>query len=861
VFGFGEDELGDAGAHFEFDRVVDLQEALTTALVAGVPDGGVEHTRVAHERRPGEDEADVVLGNPQPLAVTEDVATGVEREDPVVGFESVSVADSLALASDAPGRGLFEDGLDGQVDAVRLPGVRGDRVDVVGDESTGTEHTCRSTEVPITLAERSSRQTSTFGRRSRPSADLRGELDSDRPAPGRFRRPLAGFISSPNRATNDMGKTITEKIIEDHLVEGEAVPGEEIGLEIDQVLAQDTTGTMVWLQFEALEMDEVQTELAAQYCDHQTYQFDFKNTDDHRFLRSAAGTYGAYFSRPGNGICHNVHKENFAAPGKTLLGSDSHTPTPGGLGELAIGAGGLDIAVAMGGGAYYVEMPEVVNIRLEGELGEWTTAKDVILEMLRRLSVKGGVGKVFEYTGPGAESLTVPERTTITNMGTELGATSSIFGTDEKTKDWLERVGRPDDYVELKPDDDAEYADEITIDLSDLEPLIAKPSMPDNVVPVREVAGETVEQVMIGSCTNGAYEDILPAAKMLKGREINLKTEMIIAPASKQASEMLAREGWTAELMAAGVNFSEATCGACIGIGHVPGSDSVSLRTFNRNFEGRSGIEDDSVYLCSPEVATAAALKGEIIDPRDLADELGDLEDPGFEMGTGYDTHDTDIIAPDEAVDDGLVKGPNIGEVPLKDALESHLEGEVLLHMEDNITTDHIIPATSDILKYRSNVPKLSEFTLSRVDETFAQRALDADGGFLVAGENYGQGSSREHAALCPMYLGIEGVLAQSFARIHKANLFNFGLVPLTIDEDTYAKIEQGDSVEIVDDVGEGVRSGKSEFTVRVNDDWEATAQLDASERERKILAAGGKLSWTRQQHDEKAGGDAPADD
>ncbi|WP_135820169.1 aconitate hydratase [Halostella litorea] len=657
-----------------------------------------------------------------------------------------------------------------------------------------------------------------------------------------------------------MGQTLTEKILDDHLVEGELTPGEEIGIEIDQVLTQDTTGTMVWLQFEAMGLDEVQTEIAAQYCDHQTYQFDFKNTDDHRFLRSAAGTYGAHFSRPGNGICHQVHKENFAAPGKTMLGSDSHTPTPGGLGELAIGSGGIDVAVAMGGAPYYIDMPEVVNVRLEGELPEWATAKDVILELLRRLSVKGGVGKVLEYTGPGVESLTVPERTTITNMGTELGATTSIFPTDEKTEEFLETLGRGDEYVELSPDEDAEYADEIVVDLSDLEPLIAKPSMPDNVVPVREVEGEEVEQVIVGSCTNGAYEDILPSAKMLEGREVAKHTEMIVAPGSKQASEMLAREGWTAEMMAAGVNFSEATCGACIGIGHVPASDSVSLRTFNRNFEGRSGIEDDSVFLCSPEVATAAAIKGEIVDPRDLADELGDLEDPGFEMGDKYGQRDADLISPDEAIDDELIKGPNIGDVPLKDPLSAELSGETLLKMQDNITTDHIIPATSDILKFRSNVPKLSEYTLSRVDETFADRALEADGGFLVAGENYGQGSSREHAALCPMYLGVEGVLAQSFARIHKANLFNFGLIPLTIDEDTYEKIEQGDDIEIVDDVREAVESGQEEFTVRVNDDWEATAHLDASERERRILSAGGKLAWTKEQA-EGGSGAAPADD
>jgi aconitate hydratase len=657
-----------------------------------------------------------------------------------------------------------------------------------------------------------------------------------------------------------MGLTLTEKILDDHLVEGDLEPGEEIGIEIDQVLTQDTTGTMVWLQFEALDLDEVQTELAAQYCDHQTYQFDFKNTDDHRFLRSAAGTYGAYFSRPGNGICHNVHKENFAAPGKTLLGSDSHTPTPGGLGQLAIGAGGLDISVAMGGGAYYVEMPEVVNVRLEGELPEWSTAKDIILEMLRRETVKGGVGKVFEYTGPGAESLTVPERTTITNMGTELGATSSIFETDEKTRDYLARQGREEDYVELKADEDAEYADEIVIDLSELEPLIAQPSMPDNVVPVREVAGTDVEQVIIGSCTNGGYEDVLPAAKMVKGREIRKDVEMIVAPGSKQAAELLAREGWTAEMMAAGVNVSEATCGPCIGIGHVPASDSVSLRTFNRNFEGRSGIEDDSVFLCSPEVAAAAALTGEIVDPRDLADELGDLDAPGIELPDQYDGSKTDLITPDEAVDDELIKGPNIGSAPIGEPLEADIAGEVLLKMEDNITTDHIIPATSDILMYRSNIEKLSEFTLSRVDETFAQRAMEADGGVLVAGENYGQGSSREHAAMCPLYLGVEAVLAESFARIHRANLFNFGILPLTIDADTYGQIEQGDDVEIVTDVAEAVQAGDEEFTVRVNDDWEATATLKASERERRILAAGGKLRLTKEQY-ESGGGAAPADD
>jgi aconitate hydratase len=657
-----------------------------------------------------------------------------------------------------------------------------------------------------------------------------------------------------------MAQTLTEKILDEHLVEGELEPGEEIGIEIDQVLTQDTTGTMVWLQFEALDLDEVQTEIAAQYCDHQTYQFDFKNSDDHRFLRSAAGKYGAYFSRPGNGICHQVHKEHFAAPGKTMLGSDSHTPTPGGLGELAIGAGGIDVTVAMGGAPYYIEMPEVVNVRLEGELPPWATAKDVILELLRRLTVKGGVDKVLEYTGPGVESLTVPERTTITNMGTELGATSSIFPTDEETRDFLSRLGREEEYVDLSPDPDAEYADEIVVDLSEIEPLIAEPSMPDNVVPVREVAGTDVDQVIIGSCTNGAYEDILPSAKMLEGREIAKTTEMIVAPGSKQASEMLAREGWTAEMMAAGVNFSEATCGACIGNGHVPASDSVSLRTFNRNFEGRSGIEDDNVYLCSPEVATASALAGEIVDPRDLADELGDLEDPGLEMPEKYDGSTADLITPDEAEDDELIKGPNIGDVPLQDPMDSKLQGENLLKMGDNITTDHISPANADVLMYRSNIPKLSEFTLTRVDEEFPERAKEKGGGVLVAGENYGQGSSREHAAMTPMYLGVRAVFAQSFARIHRANLFNFGIAPFTIDEETYERIDQGDHIEVVDDVREGILSGREEFTIRVNDDWETTVELDASQRERDMLAEGGKLAWTKQRAGASGDDSAAAD-
>jgi aconitate hydratase len=649
-----------------------------------------------------------------------------------------------------------------------------------------------------------------------------------------------------------MGRTLTEKVLEAHLVDGDVETGEEVGIDVDQVIAHDLTGTMAWLQFEALGLDEVQVEVAGQHCDHQTYQPDFKVSDDHRFLRSAAGTYGAYFARPGTGILHQVHKENFTAPGKTLLGADSHTPTAGGLGCLGIGTGGLDVATAMGGAPYYLDVPEVVNVRLEGELPEWSTAKDVILELLRRFSVKFGVGKVFEYTGPGVESLSAHERTVITNMGTELGATTSIFPTDERTKVFFERLGRSEDYVELSPDADAEYDDEIVVDLSGIEPLIACPSMPDNVVPVREVAGTEVDQVLVGSCTNGAYEDIRPVAKMLDDREVATRVETIVAPGSKQAAELLARDGFTAELMAAGVNVSEATCGACIGAGHVPASDSVSVRTFNRNFEGRSGMEEDAVYLCSPEVAAATALTGEITDPRDLD---VDVSAPGFEMPESYiGPSESDLIMPEEAVDDELVKGPNIDEVPLKDPLGADLSGPALLKMPDNITTDHVIPATQEVSVYRSNVPKLSEFTLQRVDETFARRAMEADGGFLVAGENYGQGSSREHAALCPMYLGIHAVLAQSFARIHKSNLVNFGLLPLTIDAATYERIDQGDDVEVVDNAVDAVESGRETLTVRVNDDWEATAHLDANERERELLAAGGKLPYTRQQFANGAG-------
>jgi aconitate hydratase len=644
-----------------------------------------------------------------------------------------------------------------------------------------------------------------------------------------------------------MGKSLTEKILADHLVDGELEPGEEIGIRIDQALAHDMTGPMVWLQFEALGVDEVQLETMVQHCDHQTYQMNYRTADDHRYLRSATGTYGAHFARPGTGICHQVHKENFATPGKTMVGADSHTPTVGGLGQLGIGSGGLDVAAALGGAPYYIEMPEVVNVRLEGELPEWATAKDVVLEMLRRVTVKGGVGKVFEYTGPGVETLSAHERTVVTNMGTEMGATSSIFPTDERTREFFRRLGREEDFAAVGPDEDAEYDDEMTVDLSALEPLVAQPSMPDKVVPVREVAGKQVDQVVVGSCTNGAYEDVLPVAKMLEGREVSKRTELVIAPGSKQAAEMLTREGWSAELMAAGAVLSEATCGACIGAGHVPASDSVSVRTFNRNFRGRSGNEDDAVYLCSPEVAAASAVAGEIVDPRDLADELEGLDAPGFEMPDQYvGASETDLISPDDAVDDEPIKGREYAEVPLKEPLSSSLTGPALIKVDDDITTDHIIPGTPEASSLRANIPKLSTHTLSRVDDEFAARAEAAAGGFIVAGENYGQGSSREHAALCPMYLGVDAVLARSFARIHETNLFNFGLLPLTIDEETYERIEEGDDIEIVDDAAEAVADGREEFTVRVNDEWEATARLEANEREREMLVEGGKLPHTK---------------
>lgn len=641
-----------------------------------------------------------------------------------------------------------------------------------------------------------------------------------------------------------MTGSVTQQILEEHLHEGELVPGEEIGLDIDQVLMVDTSGTLVWLQFEALGLDHVETDPTVVYADHQVYQFDWRNSDDHRFLKSAADTYGAWFSKPGNGICHQVHKERFAKPGETLVGADSHTPTAGGFGMLAIGAGGLDVAVTMSGEPYYIQMPEVVNVRLEGELNEWVSAKDVILEMLRRLSVKGGLGRIFEYTGPGVETLSIPERTTITNMGTELGATTSVFPSDDQTRDYLQRLGRKDAYRELTPGEDATYDDEIVIDLGDIEPLVAEPSMPDNVVPVRDVAGKPVEQVVVGSCTNGSYEDVRAYAEPIMDHSVHEDVNAVVAPSSKQAAEMLSREGVVADLMAAGVMWSESTCGACIGNGHVPASGSTSVRTFNRNFTGRSGIEDDSVFLASPETAAVTSVAGELIDPRDFADEYG-TSHPGVIMPDEFTGSRVDLLPPGDD-NGGLHKGPNIGDVPLKDPLAPTESGAVLLKMGDDITTDHILPGRSDIMMYRSNIDKLSEYTLERVDASFAERAKAADGGWLVAGENYGQGSSREHAALCPMHLGVHGVLAKSFARIHKANLFNFGLLPLEfVEPSDYSRIEEGASLR-AENLVEAVRDTNDIIVINESTGVEIVTRLIASERERELILAGGKLPYTK---------------
>jgi aconitate hydratase len=638
-----------------------------------------------------------------------------------------------------------------------------------------------------------------------------------------------------------MGLTIAQKIIKAHLVSGQMRAGEEIALRIDQTLTQDATGTMAYLEFETMGIDRVRTEKSVAYIDHNTLQSGFENADDHRYIQSVAKKHGIYFSRPGNGICHQVHLERFGIPGKTLIGSDSHTPTGGGIGMLAFGAGGLDVAVAMGGGAYYITMPKMIRVNLTGKLNPFVTAKDVSLEILRILSVKGGVGSIIEWGGEGVKTLSVPERATITNMGTELGATTSIFPSDETTRAFLAAEGREADYVPLSSDPDAVYDRVIDIDLSTLEPLIAKPHMPDNVVKVSSLKGTKVDQVCIGSCTNSSLQDMLKVAALLKGKTIKDSVSLSISPGSKQVLSMLAECGALSDMLAAGARVLECACGPCIGMGFSPNSAGVSLRTFNRNFEGRSGTKDAKVYLVSPECAVAAALTGEITDPRLLG------EMPAIEMPKAFKIDDSAVIAPapvEEAKTLEVLRGPNIKEFPKAKPQGDCLEATLVLKVGDDITTDHIMPAGAKILPYRSNIPYLSKFCFAVCDESFAERALAAGDGIVVGGVNYGQGSSREHAALVPLYLGVRAVVAKSFARIHAANLINAGILPLTFKKpEDYELLSQDAHLSIV-----GVFAGMDSGEMILSDDKGHKIPLTCSftQRQKDILKAGGLLAYTK---------------
>lgn len=645
-----------------------------------------------------------------------------------------------------------------------------------------------------------------------------------------------------------MGKSLTEKIIERHLLSGSMQAGEDIGIRIDQTLTQDSTGTMAYLQFEQLGLPRVQTKLSVSYVDHGMLQSGFENADDHKYLQTVAARYGVRFSRPGNGVCHQVHVERFGVPGDTLLGSDSHTPTCGGIGMLAIGAGGLDVAVAMGGGAYYIKMPEVMEIRLTGSLQPWVTAKDIILEVLRRLTVKGGVGKVMEYTGPGVAGLSVPERATITNMGAELGATTSIFPSDDMTRAYLRAQKREEDWSEQKADPDAVYAATVEIDLDTLEPLIAFPSMPDKVHTVAEAGAMNikVDQVHIGSCTNSSFTDMMKVAALLEGKTAHPDVSLVIAPGSKQVFNMLARNGGLMHMISAGARILEAGCGPCIGMGQSPRSGAVSLRTINRNFYGRSGTPDAQVYLVSPETAVAAALNGVITDPRTMGEAL-QIASP-----EEYEVNDNMIIIP--PADGGtveVVRGPNIKPVPEHLPLPVQITQTALIKVEDNITTDHIMPSTSKLLPFRSNVPKLAEYCLTPCDPSFPERAKAAGGGMIIAGHNYGQGSSREHAALAPLALGISAVVAKSFARIHQANLINNGILPLVFDnENDYDSISVGDVLRISEAPAQvnAAQTGAKVVLQNVTRDEKYVCSLSISPRERDMLLAGGLLNLTTHQ-------------
>ncbi len=640
-----------------------------------------------------------------------------------------------------------------------------------------------------------------------------------------------------------MGKTIAQKIIAAHLVSGDMTPGSEISLKIDQTLTQDATGTMAYLEFETMGIPRVRTELSVAYVDHNTLQSGFENADDHRYLQSVAAKHGVYFSRPGNGICHQVHLERFGKPGKTLIGSDSHTPTGGGIGMLAFGAGGLDVAVAMGGGAYYITMPKMFKVELTGQLRPFVTAKDVSLELLRILSVKGGVGAIIEWGGPGIKTLSVPERATITNMGTELGATTSIFPSDEITLAFLKAQGREADFVPLYSDDDATYDRIISIDLSSLKPMIACPHSPDNVVCVDSLKGTKVNQVCIGSCTNSSLQDMLKVAALLKGRTINPNVSLSISPGSKQVLTMLADCGALSDILASGARVLECACGPCIGMGFSPNSGGVSLRTFNRNFLGRSGTKDAQVYLVSPETAVAAALTGEITDPMTLG------EMPIVTMPDQFKIDDSSVLAPlppEEAVNAEVLRGPNIKEFPKSRPFASTLSAQLVLKVGDNITTDHIMPAGAKILPYRSNIPFLSKFCFQVCDTTFSERALEAGDSIIVGGSNYGQGSSREHAALVPMYLGVRCVIAKSFARIHIANLINAGILPLTFaNPEDYDLLEQGNQLTI-----EGIEKGMEAGELYLTDHTTGKKILvncTLTDRQKAILMAGGLLNYTKE--------------
>lgn len=634
---------------------------------------------------------------------------------------------------------------------------------------------------------------------------------------------------------------LTQKILAAHLVCGQLIPGEEIAVKIDQTLTQDSTGTMAYLQFEAMGVPRVKTEKSMAYIDHNTLQTGFENADDHQYIATVTKKHGVYLSKPGNGICHQVQLERIGVPGKTLLGSDSHTPTGGGLGMVAIGAGGLDVAVAMGGGAYYLTCPRVVNVRLTGALPRAVAAKDVILELLRRLTVKGGVGKVMEYTGDGVETLSIPERATIANMGAELGATTSVFPSDEQTRQFLRAQGREGDYTPLCADADATYEETVEIDLSSLAPMVARPHMPDNVVSVEECGPIRVDQVCIGSCTNSSYLDMMRVAAILRGKRVNPDVSLVIAPGSRQVLSMLSENGALHDMIEAGARILETACGPCIGMGQSPRTNAVSVRTNNRNFFGRSGTKSAGVYLVSCETAAATALTGVLTDPRGVDADLSVAMPQRF----GY--NDNLIIPPatqSEAEQVEVVRGPNIQPFPKADPLAQSLYGEVLLKMEDNITTDHIMPSDSSLLPFRSNIPKLSEHCLAPVDPTFPSRAKAADGGFLLAGQNYGQGSSREHAALVPLYLHIRGVIAKSFARIHRANLINNGILPMTfVSEADYDRFRQGDELAL-ENVRAAIAEGREILTLQNRTQgFETLVSLPLTPRQREMILAGGLIN------------------